>query len=101
MDIPATTPVEVAPIEAKVYDKWIIDRLYFNGDGVTQPLRGEAFFKLGCKKPDGTWEFHPEIVKNLYISDIWAKAAEDAEMAATMQSVVTLLIRLGTEASVL
>jgi hypothetical protein len=101
MEIPASTPVETQPVEAKVYDKWVIDRLHFNGDGISQPLRADVLFKLARKTDGGEWEFHPDIVRNLYVSDIWSKVADDAEMASVMQSMLALLTRLGTEAGVL
>jgi len=101
MDIPATQPVQTQPVEAKTFDKWVVDRLSFFGDGVYQPLRGEAFFKLGRKNEDGTWEFCPDKVVNLYIKDVWEKAAEDPEVAQVMQSMITLLTRLGVEAGLL
>lgn len=101
MDINATTPVAIEPVAAKVFDKWVVDRLQFTGDGVTQKLSGEAFFKLGRKDDEGNWEFHPDIVKNLFIPDIWAKAADDLEVAVVMQSMISLLTRLGTEAGIL
>ncbi len=101
MDIPASTPVETEAVAAKVFDKWVVDKLQFNGDGVTTPLSGEAFFKLGRKNDDGTWEFHPTTVRNLYISDVWAKAATDTEIATVMQSMIVLLTRLGSEAGIL
>ena len=101
MDIPASTPVQTEAVAAKVYDKWVVDRLQFSGDGVTTPLTGEAFFKLGLKNEDGTWEFHPSTTRNLYISDVWAKSAEDPEIATVMQSMIALLTRLGSEAGIL
>ena len=54
MDIPANSPLQVEAVEAKTFDKWVVDRLQFSGDGVTQPLSGEAFFKLGRKNEDGS-----------------------------------------------
>jgi hypothetical protein len=101
MDIPANSPLQVEAVEAKTFDKWVVDRLQFSGDGVTQPLSGEAFFKLGRKNEDGTWEFHPGTIKNLYIPDVWAKAVEDQEVATVMQSMIVLLTRLGTESGIL
>lgn len=101
MDIPATTPVTVDPVPAKVFDKWVIDQLRFAGDGVSSPLSAEAFFKLGSKDEAGNWEFHPTERKNLFIPDLWSLAAADLEVGQVMQDVVALVTRLGVEAGVL
>ena len=101
MDIPATSPINTDVVPAKTYDKWIVERLDFTGDGVNGPLSAEAFFKLGSKDENGHWEFHPTIRRNFFIPDLYVLATNDQEVGQVMQAVTVLLTRLATEAGVL
>jgi hypothetical protein len=78
-----------------------VSQLVFTGDGIRQPLSGQAFFTKGHKAEDGTWTIDDEVKTNLYIPDIWAKAATDPEVANAITALVTVLTKLGYEAGVL
>lgn len=99
--IPATNPTVIPPIPEKVLDTWIVNQLVFTGDGIRQPLSGQAFFIKGHKAEDGTWTIDDEVKTNLYIPDIWAKAATDPEVSNAITALVTVLTKLGYEAGVL
>ena len=99
--IPATTPTIIPPIPEKVLDSWIVNQLVFTGDGVRTPLSGQAFFTKAHKAEDGTWTIDDEVKTNLYIPDVWAKAATDPEVANAINALTAVLTKLGYEAGVL
>lgn len=100
-DIEATVPVEVKAIEARVYDKWITERLIFEGDGINRPMASEAFLVPACRKEDGTWDTYPEGRKNIFIPDIWAEAAIRPDFALALSNVQAALEAYGKEKGVL
>jgi hypothetical protein len=100
-DIEATTPVEIAAVEAKVYDKWVVDQLVFAGNGVTSPLVAEAFLIPGARKEDGTWDLYPQGRKNIYIADLWSEVATRPDFAAALGAVQAALEAYGKEKGIL
>ena len=100
-DIVATTPVEVPAASAKVYDKWVVERLVFEGDGITRPLAAEAFLLPGSRKEDGSWDLYPEGRKNIFIPDVWAILPERPDFAAALVAVQEALEAYGKEKGIL
>jgi hypothetical protein len=100
-DIEATLPVEVPAVPAKVYDKWVVERLVFEGDGISRPLAAEAFMVPGHRKEDSTWELYPEGRKNIFIPDVWAILPERPDFAAALVAVQEALESYGKEKGIL
>jgi hypothetical protein len=100
-DIEATNPVEVPAVAAKVYDKWVVERLVFEGDGITRPLAAEAFLLPGARDDDGKWELYPGGRKNIFIPDVWAIIPERPDMAAALVAVQSALEAYGKEQGIL
>lgn len=100
-DIEATNPVEVPAVAAKVYDKWVVERLVFEGDGITRPLAAEAFLLPGHRKEDGSWELYPGGRKNIFIPDVWAIVPERPDFAAALVAVQSALETYGKEKGIL
>jgi len=100
-DIEATLPIEIPATSAKTYDKWVVERLVFEGDGVSRPLAAEAFMVPGHRKEDGTWELYPEGRKNIFIPDVWAIIPERPDFAEALVAVQAALESYGKEKNIL
>lgn len=100
-DIEATNPVEIAAVPAKVYDKWVVERLIFEGNGITRSLAAEAFLVPAAKDEDGNWELYPAGIKNIFIPDVWAIIPDRPDMAAALVAVQTALENYGKEKGIL
>lgn len=100
-DIEATTPVEIPAVPAKVYDKWVVDRLVFEGDGITRPLAAEAFLLPGHRKEDGTWDVYPGGRRNIFIPDVWALIPTRPDFAEALVLVQAALESYGKEQGIL
>jgi hypothetical protein len=100
-DIEATNPVEVPAVAAKIYDKWIVERLVFEGDGVTRPLAAEAFMLPGHRDENGNWEVYPGGRKNIFIPDVWALIPERPDFAEALVKVQAALESYGKEQGIL
>ncbi len=100
-DIEATTPIEIPATVAKTYDKWVVERLVFEGDGISRPLAAEAFMVPGFRKEDDTWELYPEGRKNIFIPDVWAIIPERPDFAAALAAVQSALEAYGKEKGIL
>lgn len=100
-DIVATSPVEVPAVPAKIYDKWVVERLVFEGDGITRPLAAEAFLLPGRKDDSGNWELYPGGRKNIFIPDLWAIIPERPDMAQALLAVQAALEAYGKENGIL
>jgi hypothetical protein len=100
-DIAATTPIEIPATAAKVYDKWVTERLVFEGDGISRPMAAEAFMVPGHRKEDGTWDLYPEGRKNIFIPDIWAETEAREDFSAALLAVQTALEAYGKEKGIL
>jgi hypothetical protein len=100
-DIEATTPVEIPAVPAKVYDKWVVERLVFEGDGITRPLAAEAFLLPGHRKEDGTWDVYPGGRKNIFIPDVWALIPTRPDFAEALVLVQAALESYGKEQGIL
>jgi hypothetical protein len=100
-DIVATNPIEIPATEAKVYDKWVTERLVFEGDGINRPMAAEAFMVPGHRKEDGTWDLYPEGRKNIFIPDIWSEVDAREDFAAALLAVQAALEAYGKEKGIL
>lgn len=100
-DIEATSPVEVPAVPAKVYDKWVVERLVFEGDGITRPLAAEAFMLPARKDADGNWDVYPGGRKNIFIADLWALVPTRPDFAQALVQVQAALESYGKEQGIL
>jgi hypothetical protein len=100
-DIAATSPITIPATESKVYDKWVVERLVFEGDGITRPLAAEAFMVPGHRKEDNTWELYAEGRKNIFIPDLWAILPERPDFAEALVAVQSALESYGKEKGIL
>ena len=100
-DIVATSPIEIPAVEAKVYDKWVTERLVFEGDGINRPMAAEAFMVPGHRKEDGTWDLYPEGRKNIFIPDIWSEVSAREDFAIALIAVQKALEDYGKEKGIL
>jgi hypothetical protein len=100
-DIVATSPIEIPATEAKVYDKWVTERLVFEGDGINRPMAAEAFMVPGHRKEDGTGDLYKEGRKNIFIPDIWSEVAAREDFAGALSAVQTALEAYGKEKGIL
>jgi len=100
-DIAATTPIEIPATAAKVYDKWVTERLVFEGDGINRPMAAEAFMVPGHRKEDGTWDLYPEGRKNIFIPDIWSEVSAREDFAVALLAVQEALEAYGKEKGIL
>jgi hypothetical protein len=100
-DIEATNPIEIPATEAKVYDKWVTERLVFEGDGITRPMAAEAFLVPGFRKEDGSWDLYPEGRKNIFIPDLWAEVSSREDFATALAAVQNALESYGKEKGIL
>jgi hypothetical protein len=100
-DIVATSPIEIPAVEAKVYDKWVTERLVFEGDGINRPMAAEAFMVPGHRKEDGTWDLYPEGRKNIFIPDIWSEVSAREDFASALIAVQKALEDYGKEKGIL
>jgi hypothetical protein len=99
--IPASAPTVIPAIPEKVLDKWVIRHLSFQGDGIRRPMVGMASFIKGHKAEDGTWTLDDNIAANLHVPDVWAKAAQDPEVANAIAVLTAVVTKLGIQAGVL
>jgi hypothetical protein len=100
-DIVATSPIEIPAVEAKVYDKWVTERLVFEGDGINRPMAAEAFMVPGHRKEDGTWDLYLEGRKNIFIPDIWSEVSAREDFASALIAVQKALEDYGKEKGIL
>jgi hypothetical protein len=100
-DIEATTPVEIAAVPAKIYDKWVVERLVFEGDGISRPMAAEAFMLPAHKDENGNWDVYPGGRKNIFIPDLWALVPTRPDFAEALTQVQTALEAYGKENNIL
>lgn len=101
-DIIASTPIVTPAVPAQTFPLWVVESLVFNGNGIEQPLTGEAWFRSARRdaaSPTG-WVLGSER-RNYHIPNVWPLAATDAEVASTISDIIATLTRLATAAGVL
>lgn len=103
MLINASTPVEVPPSEAILYDAWVIKQMVFVGEGITRPAQARIVFQRGKKNADNTWILSdkPEHTITMNIDDIYAEAAADQEVAQAMGMFLYAIDKIGKNKGVL
>ncbi len=103
MLINASTPVEVPPTDAVVYDAWVIKQMVFVGEGITRPAQARITFQRGKKNPDNTWVLSekPEHTVLLNIEDIYAEAAADPEVAQAVGMFLYAIDKIGKNKNLL
>ena len=103
MLINASTPVEVPPTEAIVYDSWVIKQMIFVGEGITRPAQARIVFQRGKKKEDGSWILSDKLEHTITmnIDDIYAEAAADQEVAQAVGLFLYAIDKIGKNKGIL
>jgi hypothetical protein len=103
MLINASTPIEIPPTQAIVYDSWVIKQMVFVGEGITRPAQARITFQRGKKNQDGTWILSdkPEHTITMNIDDIYAEAAADQEVAQALGMFLYAIDKIGKTKGVL
>jgi len=94
-DIPANTPVVIAPVPAVTYDLWVIPEFSVEWRRPADPMQCRTLFQC-ARRVDGVLEFGP-VRKGFFVDDLWQMAAEDAEVAGVLSSLIAVLTRKATE----
>lgn len=95
MDIPASTPVVIPPVPQVTYDLWVIPEFSVEWRRPTDPMQCRAVFQC-ARRVDGQLEFG-NIRKGFFVDNLWDMAAEDAEVASVLTSLIAVLTRKATE----
>ena len=93
MDIQATNPVVVPPVPQHVYDLWIIPQVTIEWMKVTDPMTLIATFQSARRNEAGQMEAG-NLYKSIEIQDLWALAAQDAEVASAMTAFIAALTKV-------
>lgn len=96
MDIPASNPVVIPPVPQVTYDLWVIPEFSVEWRRPTDPMQCRAVFQC-ARRVDGQLEFG-NIRKGFFVDNLWDMAAEDAEVASVLNSLISVLTRKATEA---
>ena len=100
MDIPASTPVVIPAVPEQVFDLWRIPEFAVNWPAPDMPMECQATFVSARRNADG--KLVDGRTSRFYrIADLWQLAAEDAEVASVLNSLITVLTRKATEAGVI
>jgi len=94
-DITAANPVEIPPVPAVTYDLWVIPEFSVEWRRPSDPMQCRTLFTC-ARRVDGVLEFGP-VRKGFFVDDLWAMAAEDAEVAGVLSSLIAVLTRKATE----
>lgn len=100
MDIPASTPVIVPAVPEQVFDLWRIPEFMVNWPSPSMPMECGATFISARRNADGNL-VDGRTSRFYRIADLWQLAAEDAEVASVLNSLITVLTRKATEAGVI
>lgn len=95
MDIPASTPVVIPPVPQVTYDLWVIPEFSVEWRRPTDPMQCRAIFQC-ARRVDGQLEFG-NIRKGFFVDNLWDMAAEDAEVASVLTSLIAVLTKKATE----
>ena len=94
-DIPASTPVIIPPVPEITYDLWVIPEFSVEWRRPTDPMQARAVFQC-ARRVNGVLEFGT-VRKGFFVDDLWQMAAEDAEVAGVLSSLIGVLTRKATE----
>jgi hypothetical protein len=108
MPITSSSPITVDPIPAPVvYDTWWIARLFIQSDDAIKPTTATVVYRLG-RMDSTTGAFVPFIDDNgdfterlLYVPDLFALAATDSGVNATITQIITTAGDLGKSQNVI
>lgn len=99
-DIPATNPVVQPAVPEVVFDLWRIPEFQVAWPAPTLPMSCVTMFQSAKRGDDGVLIDGP--VREWYqIPDLWAVAAEDAEVASAMNALIAVLTKKAREAGVI
>lgn len=103
MLINASTPLEIPPTQAIVYDSWVIKQMVFVGEGITRPAQARITFQRGKKNTDGSWTLsdNPNHVAIMNIEDIYAEAETDPEIAQAIGYFLNAINKIGKNKGIL
>jgi len=103
MLINATTPVEIPPQAAIVYDSWVIKHMIFVGEGITRPAQARITFQRGKRNDDGTWILSqdPAHISVMDVDDIYEEAGADPEIAEAVIKFLGAINKLGKSKGIL
>ena len=103
MLINASTPIEIPPTQAIVYDSWVIKHMVFVGEGITRPAQARITFQRGKKNEDGSWILSDktEHTITMDIEDIYAEAGKDQEVAQALGMFLYAIDKIGKNKGVL
>ena len=100
MDIPASTPVIVPAVPEQVFDLWRIPEFAVNWPSPDMPMECQATFVSARRDANGTL-VDGRTYRLFRVGDLWQLAAEDAEVASVLNSLIAVLTRKATEAGVI
>jgi hypothetical protein len=94
-DITAPNPIEIPPVPAVTYDLWVIPEFSVEWRRPNDPMQCRAVFQC-ARRVDGQLEFGP-VRKGFFVDNLWDMAAEDAEVASVLTSLIAVLTKKATE----
>ena len=100
MDIQASTPVIVPAVPEQVFNLWRIPEFRVEWMSPDMPMECQALFVSAKRNADGKL-VDGRTHRHLQIADLWQLAAQDAEVATVLNSLITVLTRKATEAGVI
>lgn len=101
LDITSSSPVVTPQVPSKAFDLWRISGINAVWNSPNGPMSFETFFQ-NARRPseDAALEDGPSRV-NYFISDLWAEAASDPEVASAVYTLTKLLERKAKESGVI
>ncbi len=100
--IPASVPTEIAAVEAKIYDRYVMLSLRVDASNPNAPVVVIAELKKVLVHKDGSTELSPEDESVfLRIDDAYALAAVDSDFAQVIGGILMFVVKYGTELGVL
>lgn len=99
-DIIATNPVVVPPVPGATFDRWVIPSLVVSWPSVDGPMTLEAWFQAARRDQAGKLITGQQRT-NYFVGDVWALAAQDAEVAAALNGLVAALTKKAKAAGVI
>lgn len=100
MDIPASTPVIVPAVPEQVFDLWRIPEFAVNWPAPDMPMECQATFISARRDANGKL-VDGRTHRHFLVHDLWQLAAQDAEVASVLNSLIAVLTRKATEAGVI
>jgi hypothetical protein len=100
--IPVSKAEVIPAIPERTYDRWAIENITIEGDGIVKPVRVFVRFVLCRVLPNGIWERHPENkMSQMEIPDLYAFLQTRESLPPVMAALTKEIVSIASEQGLL